>query len=114
MAEAFARRLGADARSAGSSPSGQVHPAAIEAMAEVGLDLGAHRSKSLAEVANVAFDAVVTMGCGDACPAAAAPIREDWPIPDPKELPPEQVRAVRDEIERRVRALMDRLTGPAA
>ena len=74
-------------------------------MREVGYDLAAHRSKSLDEVAGD-FDAVVTMGCGDRCPWVPARIREDWALPDPKHLDDDGYRAVRDEIARRVDALL--------
>jgi protein-tyrosine-phosphatase len=109
MAEAFARihgRPGVDAFSAGSHPSGRVNAAAIAAMAELGYDLGAHRSKKLSELPDVAFDVVVTMGCGDACPAIPARRREDWEIPDPRSLPLAEFRSVRDRIAEKVRALL--------
>jgi protein-tyrosine-phosphatase len=112
MAEAFARIHGGErveAWSAGSQPSGRVSPRAIEAMRERGYDLGAHASKSLDELPRVDFDAVVTMGCGDACPFVAAKRRFDWQIPDPRALPPEDFREVRDRIEREVRALLAEL-----
>lgn len=112
MAEAFARIHGGDrveAWSAGSRPSGRVNPKAIEAMRELGYDLASHTSKSLDEIATGEYAAAVTMGCGDACPNVAAMIREDWQIPDPREMPPEQFREVRDLIERKVRNLLDRL-----
>jgi len=112
MAEAFARLHGAgtvEAHSAGSKPSGQVSPKAIAAMAERGLDLSGHSSKGLAAVDQLAFDAVVTMGCGDACPNVRARLREDWALRDPRDLDAEGVRAVRDEIERRVKELLARL-----
>ena len=111
IAEAFARRLGGDsveALSAGSRPSGTINPKAVRAMAELGYDLGTHESKSLAEVTG-AFDAVVTMGCGDECPCIPAQRREDWALPDPKHLEGDDYRAVRDEIGRRVRALLESL-----
>jgi len=109
MAEGFARARGGahvDARSAGSQPSGQINPRAIAMMAERGIDLSAQRSKSLAEVGDESFAAVVTMGCGDACPWIPATRREDWALPDPKLLPDAEFRRVRDEIERRVVALL--------
>jgi len=109
MAEAFARMLGGDgveASSGGSRPSGVVNPRAIESMAELGYDLGAHRSEGLDDVPPGPFDAVVTMGCGDACPHVPARRREDWEVADPKDLPPEEFRAVRDDIRRRVAALL--------
>lgn len=109
MAEAFARLHGGarvEAWSAGSRPSGRIHPKAIDAMRERGYDLAAHRSKSLDELPPVGFDAVVTMGCGDACPHVAAKRRLDWQIPDPRDMEPEAFRAVRDGIESRVRELL--------
>jgi protein-tyrosine-phosphatase len=114
MAEAFARRIGGarvEAFSAGSRPSGRVNPRAIEAMREKGVDLTKHGSKSLADLPAVEFDAAVTMGCGDACPSVSAKVREDWSIPDPREMLPEEFRGVRDLIEARVRSLLDRLDG---
>src|ERR1700730_2203783 len=86
MAEAFARIHGAgivEPYSAGSRPSGQVNPKAVEAMRELGYYLRKHHSKSLDELADLDLDAVVTMGCGDACPFLRARLREDWNIPDP-------------------------------
>jgi arsenate reductase (thioredoxin) len=112
MAEAFARLHGGgrvEAHSAGSWPSGRVNPRAAEFMAERGCDLGVHRSKGLTEVPDVEYDAVVTMGCGDECPLVRARRREDWGIPDPKELPADEFRAVRDLIEERVKGLLAEL-----
>jgi arsenate reductase len=112
MAEAFARIHGGasvEAWSAGSRPSGRVNPKAIEAMREKGYDLAAHASKSLAGLPKGSFDAVVTMGCGDACPSVPARVREDWSIPDPRDMNPEEFRRVRDTIERDVIALLARL-----
>ena len=106
MAEAFARMAGAEAWSAGSTPSGVVNEKAIAAMRELDYDLAAHRSKPLAELPGGEFDAIVTMGCGDACPHVPARRRCDWAIPDPKELDEQAFREVRDEIARRVRALV--------
>jgi protein-tyrosine-phosphatase len=112
MAEAFATMYGAgrvEAFSAGSRPSGRVNPKAIEAMRQVGYDLASHQSKSLTSLPEVEFDVAVTMGCGDACPLVRAKRREDWNIPDPRELPPEQFREVRDLIARKVKDLLARL-----
>ena len=112
MAEAFARIHGGDTVvpvSAGSRPSGKINPRAIRAMAEKGYDLGTHGSKALEEVATGEFAAVVTMGCGDACPWVEAGLREDWALPDPRDLPPEEFNRVRDDIERRVISLLTRL-----
>jgi protein-tyrosine-phosphatase len=112
MAEAFARRHGqgkAEAYSAGSRPSGRVNPRALEFMQEIGYDLRTHRSKGLGELPDVEFDVVVTMGCGDECPVIRAQRREDWNIPDPKGLPAEEFRTVRDLIEKKVKTLIDDL-----
>ena len=112
IAEAFARIHGAgkvEAYSAGSKPSGQVNSKAIEAMRELGYDLSKHQSKSLDNIPNVQYDFVATMGCGDECPFIQAKRREDWNIPDPKEMPPDQFNQVRDLIEARVKALLESL-----
>ncbi|MGH8028313.1 MAG: arsenate reductase ArsC [Arenimonas sp.] len=111
MAEAFARALGGDgieASSAGSKPSGAINPKAIRFMGEVGIDLAAHRSKSLDDIVGE-FDAVVTMGCGDSCPWVPARVREDWALDDPRAMDDDGYRAVRDDIAARVRALLDSL-----
>jgi len=109
MAEAFARMHGADkveAHSAGSRPSGQVNPKAIQAMREKGYDLTAHRSKSLDEIPPGQYEVAVTMGCGDACPQVDARRRQEWDIPQPKDMGPEEFRTVRDLIERKVIELL--------
>jgi protein-tyrosine-phosphatase len=113
MAEAFARMHGrgrVEAYSAGSRPSGKVNPKAAQAMKEIGYDLTAHRSKSLADLAGQEFDVAVTMGCGDECPFIRAKERQDWQIPDPKAMPPEEFRAVRDLIESKVKALLEMIS----
>jgi len=111
MAEALARMHGdVEAYSAGSRPSGIVNPKAIAAMQELGYDLSVHRSKSLADLPAVKFDAAVTMGCGDACPMVDAARRVDWQIPDPKLMPPDEFRAVRDLIASKVRELLTDLS----
>lgn len=112
MAEAFARMHGGDtveAHSAGSRPSGKVNPRAVRFMAEKGYDLSAHTSKAIDQFNGREIDAAVTMGCGDACPLVRATVREDWNIPDPKELPDDEFRKVRDLIEEKVKALLARL-----
>ena len=96
-------------RSAGSAPGDRVNPAVVEAMAEIGIDLSTEFPKPLTDEAVQAADAVITMGCGDACPLVRAKIREDWNIPDPKELPPDQFRQVRDLIEEKVMLLLAKL-----
>lgn len=110
MSQAFARILGGDrveSYSAGSRPSGIVNPKAIAAMQELGYDLSTHDSKSLDDIPDVEYDAVVTMGCGDACPFVKAKRREDWQIPDPKHMPPEEFRQVRDLIRAKIAALLE-------
>ncbi len=112
MAEAFARIHGkgnVEIYSAGSRPSGVVNAKAIEAMREVGYDLTKHGSKSLNEIPSVEYDVVVTMGCGDECPAVRAKQREDWNLPDPKDLPLPEFRRTRDLIEQRVKELLAKL-----
>lgn len=113
MSQAFAKMIGGDqveAFSAGSKPSGIVNPRAIAAMKELGYDLNRHDSKSLEEVKAFApFDAVVTMGCGDACPWMPAKKFIDWQIPDPKNMEPEQFNEVRDFIKEKVNRLIEDL-----
>lgn len=113
MSQAFARMLGGqavEAYSAGSKPSGVVNPKAIAAMKELGYDLSTHDSKSLKEVEQYApFDAVVTMGCGDACPWMPAKKFIDWQIPDSKHMEPEEFNKVRDYIKGKVKELIDTL-----
>jgi protein-tyrosine-phosphatase len=114
MSEAFAKIHGGqeiEAFSAGSRPSGKVNPKAIASMKELGYNLAAHHSKSLDEVKQFApFDAVVTMGCGDACPWMPAKQFIDWQIPDPKEMNQEDFRQVRSIIEGNVKQLLQQLT----
>lgn len=108
MAEAFARMHGGDdveVLSAGSAPSGRINPKAVRFMSELGYDLTSHASKSLDDIEGE-FDAVVTMGCGDNCPWVPAKRREDWALPDPRDMDDGAYRAVRDEIGARVKALL--------
>jgi arsenate reductase (thioredoxin) len=113
MSQAFANMLGGEhveAYSAGSKPSGIINPKAIAAMQELGYDMSAHESKSLDEVRSVApFDAVITMGCGDACPWMPAKQFIDWQIPDPRNMEPEQFNEVRDLIRSKVQSLLNSL-----
>jgi len=109
MAQAFATLLGGDrveAFSAGSKPSGRVNPKAIESMKELGYDLSTHVSKGLEAFNGQPIDAAVTMGCGDACPLVQAKRRIDWQIPDPRDMPPDEFRKVRDLIRDKVRDLL--------
>src|SRR6476660_1144125 len=110
MSQAFATIYGSgnvEAFSAGSKPSGIINPKAIAAMKELGYDLSSHSSKSLEEVKAFApFDAVVTMGCGDACPWMPAKLFIDWQIPDPRNMNEEDFRKVRDLIGQKVKELI--------
>jgi arsenate reductase len=107
MAQAFAERDGLQARSAGSKPERELHPQVIEAMDEVGLDLRGRRPKGISEEDVKWADVVVTMGCGDACPVFPGKTYLDWELQDPIGLPVEEVRPIRDEIERRVAGLRE-------
>ena len=106
MAEALARMRGADEASAGSRPSGAVHPGASAAMGELGYNLSVHTSKSVDVFSEERFDAVVTLGCGDACPHIPATQHLDWEIPDPKLLDADGFRRVRDMLGEKIRALL--------
>lgn len=109
IAEAFAHLYGKDKIepfSAGSKPSGEINPKAIESMKEVGYDLTRHSSKSLAEIPQEQYEYVITMGCGDVCPFVPAKYQEDWGIPDPKELPMDEFRKIRVLIEDKVKELI--------
>jgi len=109
MAEGFARAIGrdrVDVSSAGSRPSGQVDPRATSFMNEVGIDISSQPSKGLDAIPKGTWDYVVTMGCGDACPNVPAHHRIDWDLPDPKPLDDAGFRAIRDQIARRVAALL--------
>ena len=103
-------------RSAGSEPASEINPAVVEAMAEIGIDLGEERPKPLTEAIVRAADVVVTMGCGDACPFYPGKRYEDWVVEDPAGQGLESVRRIRDEIDGRVRALVGELlqAGPSA
>ena len=113
MSQAFAFIHGGEnmeAYSAGSKPSGIVNPKAIAAMNELGYDLSKHESKSLQEVESFApFDAVVTMGCGDASPWMPTKKLIDWQIPDPKHMEPTEFNRVRDFISDKVKQLLTEL-----
>lgn len=112
IAEAFAHLHGGEdveTYSAGSRPSGQVNPKAIASMREIGYDLTKHQSKSLNDIPDVEYDLVAAMGCGDECPYVRAKRREEWEIPDPKNLPPNEFRKIRDLIENRVKEILTTL-----
>lgn len=99
-----------EVRSAGSAPADAVNPAAVEAMAEVGIDISAQTPKVLTVEAVQASDVVITMGCGDACPVFPGKRYLDWKLDDPAGQGLEAVRPIRDQIEDRVRRLLDELT----
>ena len=113
IAEALFGRAAHDeheARSAGSAPADRVHPEVVEVMREVGVDLEARVPRGL-DTSDVEWaELVVTMGCGDACPVLPGKRYVDWELPDPAGLPAEEVRAVRDEIDRRVNGLVNDLS----
>jgi protein-tyrosine-phosphatase len=98
--------------SGGSEPGTEVHAAAVEVMAEVGIDIRSEFPKPWTEEVVRAADVVITMGCGDACPIFPGRRYEDWTLPDPAGQGLDQVRAIRDEIRRRVGALVDDLSTP--
>jgi arsenate reductase len=112
MAEALFNRLagdGAQAVSAGTIPGGPPHPEVVEAMREVGVDVSAHRGRLLTDQMVGEADRVITMGCAvdeAACPAIRYTDVEDWGLPDPKGQSIERVREIRDEVQRRVEALI--------
>lgn len=113
MAEGFARLHGGGAfeiHSAGSRPSGKVNETAVAVMREKGVELAASPSKGFDALPEGRWAAVVTMGCGDACPSIPADLRVDWGLPDPKRLPLDEFRKVRDEIEARVKELLSELS----
>jgi arsenate reductase (thioredoxin) len=93
-------------RSAGSAPATEINPAVIEAMVEIGLDLGLAFPKSLTTEAVQASDVVITMGCGDACPVFPGKRYLDWELDDPAGQDLDAVRAIRDEIDHRIRDLV--------
>jgi arsenate reductase (thioredoxin) len=97
-------------RSAGSTPSDEINPAVVQVMAEVGLDLSREFPKPLTTEAVEGSDVVVSMGCGDACPIFPGKRYLDWDLDDPAGRPVEEVRAIRDQIDQRVKTLLAELT----
>jgi len=117
MAAGFMRELsggGVSVYSGGSDPADQVSPVAVEAMSERGIDIAGYRPQPWTAETLGAADVIVTMGCGDACPVLPGRRYVDWGLDDPAGLPIEGVRPIRDEIERRVRALLDELDAEGA
>jgi arsenate reductase (thioredoxin) len=114
MAAALMERRGGgriEVRSAGSDPAAEVNPVVVEAMAELGLDVAGEQPKKLTDERVREADVVVTMGCGDECPFHPGKRYEDWELEDPAGRDLDQVRVIRDEIERRVKALAGELLG---
>jgi len=112
MAAAFLSHLSGNAvevRSAGSAPADQVNPAAVQAMAEVGIDIAAEKPKILSDQTVRDSDVVITMGCGDTCPFYPGKRYEDWVLDDPAGKDVAAVRPIRDDIRRRVEALLEDL-----
>ena len=112
MAAAFTAHLGGDrvqVLSAGSQPADQINPVAVEAMAEIGIDITSASPKVLTDEAVQTSDAVITMGCGDACPFYPGKRYEDWVLADPAGQGLDAVRLIRDEIKARVEALLAEL-----
>ncbi len=101
------------AGSAGTTPADRVHPEVVEVMAELGIDLSGQVPKRLTDELAATADVVVTMGCGDECPYIPGKRYLDWDLEDPKGLPTERVREIRDDIAGRVAALVAELTAPA-
>ena len=109
MAEELANHLGKgviEARSAGTHPTESVNPLVVEAMREIGYDVSGMRPKEITPDLEEWADRIITMGCGVVCPVFSNPV-EDWALDDPYGQPIEKVREIRDEIERRVRQLVD-------
>jgi len=102
-----------EARSAGTTPGERVHPQVVEAMRELGIDLSDRRPRELTMELAEWPDVVVRMGCGDACPYIPGKRFLDWDLPDPKDMPLDEVRALRDDIDRRVRELAGELDAAA-
>ncbi|MDX5400167.1 MAG: arsenate reductase ArsC [Actinomycetes bacterium] len=112
MAAAYLEALGGgkvEVRSAGSAPGNAVNPAAVEAMAEEGIDMSAAQPKILTDEAVLASDVVITMGCGDACPFYPGKRYLDWELDDPAGKGVESVRPIRDEIKQRILGLLGEL-----
>lgn len=113
MAAAFFNRLTdsgkAQAVSAGTQPAERVHPEVLQVMKEAGIDLSAARPQKLTEELAGGANMLVTMGCGDQCPYVPGLRRDDWPLADPKGKNMDEVRAIRDEVEKRVRDLIANL-----
>ena len=114
MSEALFRRASDglhEARSAGTSPADHVHAGVVTVMNELGVDLRGREPRLLTTELAQWADVVITMGCGDECPVIPGRRYIDWDLQDPKDLPVEEVRAIRDDIDRRVQRLVESLSG---
>ena len=111
--QAAGGRHTADSAGSEADPAGQVHPPVVAVMRELGIDLADHRPQRLSTALAEQADVVVTMGCGDACPYIPGKRYIDWELEDPKGRPVDEVRATRDDIARRVEALVAELDGAA-
>lgn len=112
MAAAFLERIAGDrisVISAGSAPGEKLNPAVVAALLEVGIDISTNIPKKLTDEMALESDVIITMGCGDACPVYPGKKYLDWELVDPAGKPVEEVRVIRDDIERRVRGLVDDL-----
>jgi arsenate reductase len=116
MAAGFARRLGGErviVHSAGTAPGEHLNPAVVATMGERGIDIAEQRPQVLTEALGLSSDVIITMGCGDACPVYPGKRYLDWDLPDPAGMSVDEIRPIRDEIERRVVALLDELLSPS-
>lgn len=102
MAQAFYERLGGEARSAGSRPATELDQSVVDAMQDAGIDISARRPKGFTDADVEWADVIVTMGCGDVCPVFPGKRYIDWDLPDPVSLSADEVRTLRDDIERRI------------
>jgi arsenate reductase len=107
LAQALYEQRGGQARSAGSKPANHVHPAVVEALREVGIEVEGRTPRGISREDVEWTELVVTMGCGDACPVLPGKRYVDWELPDPSEMSLDEVRKLRDEIERRVSRLAE-------
>jgi len=117
ISEGLARHLGSnilEVWSAGSIPSGEIHPLAIQVLKEKGINASHQKSKGLRELPSYEWDYIVTMGCGDACPHLPAKHRLDWNLADPKGQPIEAFRKTRDEIEKQIQSLIKEIRATAS
>jgi arsenate reductase (thioredoxin) len=112
MAAGFARRVGGErviVHSAGTAPGEQLNPAVVATMSEKGIDVAEQRPHALTDAMGRSADVIITTGCGDSCPVYPGKRYLDWELPDPAGMSVDEIRPIRDDIERRVAALLDEL-----